>query len=69
VGLILDSSVAVAAERRGDTVQVFLQRIIEAAGDQEAALSTVGVVELVHGVHRAETGDRRVGSQNVGTLS
>jgi predicted nucleic acid-binding protein len=59
VGLILDSSVAVATERRGDTVQAFLQRVIETAGDQEAALSPVGVVELVHGIHRADTAERR----------
>jgi predicted nucleic acid-binding protein len=59
VGLILDSSVAIAAERRGDTVQAFLQRVIDAAGDQEAALSAVGVVELIHGIHRAETPERR----------
>ena len=59
MGLILDSSVAIAAERRGDTVQAFLQRIIDAAGDQEAALSPVGVVELVHGVHRADNAERR----------
>ena len=59
MGLILDSSVAVAAERRGDSVQAFLQRVIDTTGDQEAALSTVGVVELVHGVHRADTADRR----------
>jgi predicted nucleic acid-binding protein len=59
VGLILDSSVAIAAERRGDTVQAFLQRVIDAASNQEAALSTVGVVELVHGIHRANTAERR----------
>ncbi len=59
MGLILDSSVAIAAERRGDTVQTFLQRVIESAGDQEAAVSAVGVVELVHGVHRADTAERR----------
>jgi hypothetical protein len=56
VGLILDSSVAIAAERRGDTVQPFLQHVIDAAGDQDAALSAIGVVELVHGIHRAVTG-------------
>jgi predicted nucleic acid-binding protein len=56
---ILDSSVAIAAERRGDTVQAFLQHAIDAAGDQEAALSAVGVVELVHGIHRADTAERR----------
>jgi predicted nucleic acid-binding protein len=59
VGLILDSSVAIAAERRGDTVQAFLQRVIDTAGDQEAALSPVGVVELVHGIHRADTAERQ----------
>src|SRR5438067_8117077 len=59
VGLILDSSVAIAAERRGDTVQAFLERVIDTAGDQEAALSAVGVVERVHGIHRAETAERR----------
>jgi predicted nucleic acid-binding protein len=59
VGLILDSSVAIAAERRGDSVQTLLQRIIDTAGDQEAALSTAGVVELVHGIHRANTAERR----------
>ena len=59
MGLILDSSVAIAAERRGDTVQAFLQRVIDAASNQEAALSTVGVVELVHGIHRANTAERR----------
>jgi len=55
---ILDSSVAIAAERRGDTVRAFLQRVIDTAGDQEAALSPVRVVELVHGVQRADTAER-----------
>jgi tRNA(fMet)-specific endonuclease VapC len=59
VGLILDSSVAIAAERRGDTVQVLLQRVIDTTGDQETALTAVGVVELVHGIHRADTPERR----------
>jgi predicted nucleic acid-binding protein len=59
VGLILDSSVAISAERRGETVQAFLHRMIETTGDQEAALSAVGVVELIHGIHRADTPDRR----------
>ena len=59
MGLILDSSVAIAAEGRGGTVQAFLQRAIATAGDQEAALSAVGVVELVHGIHRADSPERR----------
>jgi tRNA(fMet)-specific endonuclease VapC len=59
VGLILDSSVAIAAERRGDTVRAFLQRVIDTAGDQEAALSPVALAELVHGIHRADTAERQ----------
>jgi predicted nucleic acid-binding protein len=59
VGLILDSGVAIAAERHGDTVDGFLQRIVDTTGDQEAALSAVGLVELVHGIHRADTAERR----------
>lgn len=59
MGLILDSSVAIAAERRGDSVQALLERVLDTTGDQEAALSAAGVVELVHGIHRANTAERR----------
>lgn len=59
MGLILDSSVAVAGERRGDTIEQFIQRIVDATGDQQAALSAVGVTELIHGIYRADTLERR----------
>jgi hypothetical protein len=36
VRLILDSSVAISAERRGDTVQAFFHRVIETTGNQLA---------------------------------
>jgi hypothetical protein len=39
MGLILDSSVVIDAERRGDTVERLIERVVNAAGDQEAALS------------------------------
>jgi tRNA(fMet)-specific endonuclease VapC len=55
MGIILDSSVVVAAERRGYTVEQLLREVVSKAGDQEAALSAVGLTELVHGVHRAPT--------------
>jgi tRNA(fMet)-specific endonuclease VapC len=55
MGLILDSSVAIAAERRGDTPEKLVQQIISIAGNQEAALSSVGLTELVHGVYRANS--------------
>ena len=49
MGLILDSSVVIAAERRGDTVEQFIERVINATGDQDAALSAIGLTELIHG--------------------
>ncbi|HEY1659493.1 MAG TPA: PIN domain-containing protein [Candidatus Sulfotelmatobacter sp.] len=55
MGLILDSSVVIAAERRGDTVTTMLKQIVAMAGDQPAVLSAVGLTELVHGIYRAQT--------------
>ena len=49
MGLILDSSVVIDAERRGETVERLIERVVAAAGDQEAALSAVGLTELVPG--------------------
>lgn len=55
MGLILDSSVVVAAERRGDTPERLVEQVISLAGNQEAALSSVGLTELIHGVYRASS--------------
>jgi predicted nucleic acid-binding protein len=55
MGLILDSSAVIAAERRGDTVAQFIERVVNATGDQDAALSAVGLTELIHGLYRAKT--------------
>ena len=60
MGLILDSSVIIAAERRGENVEQLIARILRSAGDQEAALSAVGLTELVHGVYRASTPEVRL---------
>ncbi len=53
MGLILDSSVIIDAERRGETVERLIERIVRSTGDQDAALSAVGLTELVHGIYRA----------------
>ena len=53
MGVILDSSVVIAAERRGATAADLTRQIASLTGDQEAALSAVGFTELVHAVHRA----------------
>jgi tRNA(fMet)-specific endonuclease VapC len=55
MGLILDSSVVIDAERRGETVERLIERIVGSTGDQDAALSAVGLTEIVHGIYRAST--------------
>lgn len=55
MGLILDSSVIIDAERHGETVEQLIERIMRATGDQEAALSAVGLTEIVDGLYRAST--------------
>jgi len=64
MGLILDSSVVIAAERGGETVERLIERVVAAAGDQEAALSAVGLTELVHGLYRANTSAVRLRRQS-----
>jgi tRNA(fMet)-specific endonuclease VapC len=59
MGLILDSSLVIAAERRGDTVEQLITRIMGATGDQGAALSAIGLTELMHGIFRAKTPEMR----------
>ena len=59
MGLILDSSVVIAAERRGDSVEQLIEKIVKSTGDQEAALSAVGLTELIHGIYRAQTPEVR----------
>jgi predicted nucleic acid-binding protein len=38
--------------------------VVRAAGDQDAALSSVGLTELVHGIYRAQTPERRLRRQS-----
>jgi len=60
MGLILDSSVAIAAERRGDSVEKLIDQVVALVGDQDAALSSVGLTELAHGIYRAQTPEMRL---------
>jgi predicted nucleic acid-binding protein len=64
MGLILDSSVVIAAERRGDTPEQLVQQVITLTGNQEAALSAVGLTELVHGIYRANSEQIRLRRQS-----
>jgi len=55
MGLILDSSVLIAGERRRDSVAAILEFLRENLGETEAAMSVVTVAELSHGIYRAKT--------------
>jgi tRNA(fMet)-specific endonuclease VapC len=59
MGLMLDSSILVAAERRGDNVAKLFRLISETYSDQRSVLSAVGLTELVHGIYRAKTTEIR----------
>jgi predicted nucleic acid-binding protein len=63
MGLILDSSVVIAAERRGDKVEKLIEHVISATGDQDAALSSIGLTELAHGIYRAQSVAMRIRRQ------
>lgn len=53
MGLILDSTIFIAAERREQTVVMTLERLARRFKDVDVALSAVTAAELVHGVWRA----------------
>ena len=58
-GVILDSSVIIAAERSGRTVRQILEQVRASQGEIEIGLSVVTIAELVHGAYRAGTEARR----------
>ena len=53
MGLILDTSVIIAEERRGTSAAELLKGIRASLGSEPIALSAVSVIELEHGVWRA----------------
>ena len=55
MGIILDSSMIVAAERRGHTVREILEQVKVARGEIEIGVSVVTIAELVHGAYRSKT--------------
>jgi tRNA(fMet)-specific endonuclease VapC len=59
LGVILDSSVVIEAERQHLNVAQFLKQMIQKIGDTEAGLCSITVAELVHGIYRADTPARR----------
>jgi predicted nucleic acid-binding protein len=56
---MLDSTAAVAAERQGKNARQLLETVALETGDEEVAISVVTVLELAHGIARADTTERR----------
>jgi tRNA(fMet)-specific endonuclease VapC len=69
MGVVLDSSVLIAGERRGESVRQILTRVQAAHGEVDSALSVVTIVELTHGIYRAKNeadrGRRRAFSEEL----
>ena len=59
MGLILDSTAAVAAERQGKTARQLVESVLLETGDDGIAISVVTVLEISHGITRADTLERR----------
>lgn len=59
MGVILDSSVVIAAERARRTVRQILADVRAVQGEIEIGLSVVTIAELLHGAYRAETEARQ----------
>jgi predicted nucleic acid-binding protein len=55
MGLVLDSGVLIAAEREARPVSGLLATLEQQHGETEIVLSSITVLELEHGLHRAQS--------------
>jgi predicted nucleic acid-binding protein len=55
MGLVLDSGVLIAAERDARPASKLLASLEHEHGETEIVLSSITVIELEHGLHRAQT--------------
>ena len=59
LGLVLDSSVLIAAERRKLTPAEVIEDVVEKIGTVPIILSSLTVAEIGHGIYRANTPEIR----------
>ena len=60
MGLILDSSVLISAERQERNARQVLAELAKKIGETDVAISVVTLIELVHGATRADTSQRKL---------
>jgi len=58
MGLVLDASVLIAAEREAKPIDEVLLMLEQHYGETEIILSAITVIEMEHGFHRANTPER-----------
>jgi tRNA(fMet)-specific endonuclease VapC len=63
MGLILDSSVLIAEERKGQTARQALTQISTYTGENQIAVSVITLMEMAHGLARANTPQRKATRQ------
>jgi predicted nucleic acid-binding protein len=59
VGLLIDSTLLIHAERKGFTPEQLLESVLDEWGNVELAISAMSAGELFHGCWRADTAARR----------
>jgi predicted nucleic acid-binding protein len=59
LGIDARLTAAVAAERQGKNARQLLEAVVRETGDEGIAMSVVTVLELAHGITRADTTERR----------
>ena len=63
MGIVLDSSVLIGAERAGQNPRAVIEDLVVKLGDTEATLSIITLVELAQGIERAESAARQTGRE------
>ncbi len=63
MGLILDSSVLIAAERKGKNARNALAEIALRAAGEDVAISVVTLIEVAHGIVRSDNPERKATRQ------
>jgi len=64
MGLVLDSSVLINAEREAKPVSTLLAELQQQLGENEIVLSSITVIELENGLHRAQTREQAQSRRN-----
>jgi predicted nucleic acid-binding protein len=59
MGIVLDSSVLISAERNGQNARQVMSDVLRKSGDTDVALSVISLSELAHGAARADTPERK----------